>query len=559
MESSRGPSKGQIVRALIETADLEEVVSDNPFRSRAFRAAARTIDAWSGDFARAVESGELTSIQGIGKGIADFVTEMWTTGASARHEELRELVPPGVRRMLDVPGLGPKKVRTLWRELKIESIDALKEACSEGRVAKLKGFGKKTAENILAGIGYLESVGGRYLLPEAEAVASQICEYLRSGPPIEKLEVAGSLRRRRETVRDLDVLAVTSDPQALSDHFIHFTEVETVIAQGDTKTSVRLVNGMAVDLRIVKRSQFPFALVYFTGSKEHNVRLRSRAKDRGLKLNEYGLFPDGSARSKRCADEKAIYRALDLDWIPPELREDLGEIEAAEQGAVPRLLEAREIQGIVHAHTTWSDGKATLEDLARAVKAAGYSYLGISDHSQSAFYAGGLDPDRVRAQHEEIDRLSEELEGFRIFKGIESDIRADGSLDYSDDVLESFDFVIASLHSHFHLPEEEQTARVLRALESPYTTILGHATTRLLLRREGVELDLDRVLVRAAELGVAIEINANPYRLDIDWRYGPRARELGVYTSINPDAHSLPEIGYVRFGVDMARKAGWPP
>jgi DNA polymerase (family 10) len=550
--------KRRIVGALIDIAELSELVEDNSFRARSFRAAARALDAWGGDLGALVATGKVQGIAGIGKSIAEVIVDVWQSGSSPRLDELTALVPVGVRRLLDIPGLGPKKVRKLWKELGIESIDALAAACRDGKVEELEGFGKKSVEKILEGIAYVDSVGGRHLLPEAEAIAARIVAHLESAPGLEKIEVAGSLRRRSETVGDIDVLVASSQPAAVAERFLSLPGIETVNAEGPTKLSVRVEGGFAVDLRLVRGEEFPFALAYFTGSKEHNTALRGRAKKLGLRLNEYGLFPDDSDRSKSCADEAAIHRALGLDYMQPELRENLGEIELAEKGTLPVLLEESDVRGLIHVHTTYSDGLNTLEEMVEAARAKGYDYIGITDHSQSAFYANGLSPERVLEQHDEIDRLNRRLRGFRIFKGIESDIRADGSLDYDDEVLASFDFVIASLHSSLGQSEEEMTARVVRALENPFTSMLGHPTARLLLRREGVAIDMDRVLERAGQLGVVVEINANPRRLDLDWRFGPRARTLGLATSINPDAHSIDSIDDTRYGVWVARKAAWP-
>ena len=547
--------RGQVVGILQQMADIVEVESDNPFRSRSFRGAARALDGLTGDFADLVESGSLSELKGIGKSIASVVEELYFTGTSSRYEELLDAVPVGVRELLRVPGLGPKKVRALWKDLEIETVDECVEACESGRVQQISGFGAKSQQKILDGIEYLRSVSNRFLLPEAEACAAVLVAALGELDVVQRIEVAGSYRRRRETVKDIDLLVSTEDPTAVAERFLSVDLVAGVIASGSTKVSVRLANGMAADLRLVSDEEFPFALAYFTGSKEHNTVLRARAKSGGLKLNEYGLFRDGDDASIRCEAEEDIYRELGLPWILPELRENRGEIERAEAGEDVALVQEADVRGVIHLHTTYSDGKRTLREMAEAAKERGYSYIGVTDHSQSAFYAGGLDAEAIARQHEEIDALDGELDGVRIFKGIESDIRADGSLDYDDAVLETFDFVIASLHSSLSQSREEMTARVLRAIENPFTTMVGHLTARLLLRREEVALDIDAVLARAAELGVVLEINANPRRLDLDWRHGPRARELGLLTSINPDAHDIPGIDDIRYGVGIARKA----
>ncbi|MEM7232111.1 MAG: DNA polymerase/3'-5' exonuclease PolX [Planctomycetota bacterium] len=549
--------KRELVGILDEMADLMEVESDNPFRSRSFRSASRALDAYPGDLGAGVRSGEVQSLKGIGAKIASVIEEIAETGASERHRELLETVPEGVRAMLGIPGLGPKKVRALWKKAEIETIPALVAACEEGRVASLSGFGAKSQEKIIEGIEYLESVAGRYLFPEAEALSLAIVEHLKDCPAVQGVEAAGSLRRRKELIGDLDFLVSSDDPGVVSDHFLKFEAVASVVVHGSTKTSVRLETGIAADLRVVNETQFPFALAYFTGSKEHNTQMRQRAKDRGLRLNEYGLHGPEEGDSVDCDSESAIYEALDLHYVEPELREGFGEIQLSESNDLPVLLEESQIRGVLHAHSTWSDGRASIQDMAEACRAAGYSYLGITDHSKTAAYAGGLTIERVEKQHAEIDELNAGWDDFRIFKGIESDILPNGDLDYPEEVLAQFDFIVASLHSSLTQPVQEMTDRVVRALENPHTTMLGHATARVLLRREEVALDMDRVLERAAELGVVVEINANPHRLDLDWRHGPRARELGVLTSINPDAHSVAGIRDIRYGVGIARKAGF--
>ena len=548
--------KTSIAKTLSSMADLIELESDNTFRSRSYRSGSRALEGFQGDLGELVETGKVSSIKGIGASIAAVVVELWETDSSPRLVELLDAVPSGVRDLLGVPGLGPKKIRSLWKELGIESLEALVEACESHRVSELSGFGKKTEEKILQGVEYLQSVSDKRLWSEAAAVVAQLLERLRACPDVERVEVAGSFRRRKEVVRDLDFVASSQAPEAVSAWFVETPGVADVIAQGSTKTAVRFEGGLAVDLRVVRDDQFAATLCHFTGSKEHNVALRQRAKDRDLKLSEYGVFRGDEVIE--CTTEAEIHAELGLAYIEPELRENLGEVEAAESGALPELLSADDIRGVVHLHTTWSDGKASLRDMAEAARERGYEYIGLSDHSQSAAYAGGLKPEQVLEQHAEADRLNEEYAGeFRIWKGIESDILPDGSLDYEDDILDTFDFVIGSLHSSFQQPLEQMTARVLRAVENPRCTFLGHPTTRLLLRREGVALDMDRVLAAAAEHGVVVEINANPWRLDLDWRHGPRARQLGVRTGIHPDAHSIQGIDDIRFGVGIARKAGF--
>ena len=544
-----------VVKILNFMADLLDLESDNPFRSRSFRSGARALEGLSGDLSQLVEARELTSVKGIGESIAAVIADLLTTGSTGRLDELLEAIPEGVRDMLSIAGLGPKKIRVIWKEMGIEDIEVLAEACREGRLAGFKGFGAKSEAKILQGIDYMESVSGMFLRVECEKVAAELLDYVAGCTAVGRVEVAGSYRRAKEVMKDLDLVISTADPAAVVEHICSWPRSAEVVARGESKTSLRCPGGLGVDFRIVEDSQFPFALCHFTGSKEHNTEMRARAKKQGLKLNEYGLFRGDELAE--CGSEEEIHRALGLDFIAAERRENFGEIELAADSSLPELVEEADIRGLVHLHTDYSDGEAGIEEMAEAARARGLSYMGVTDHSQSAFYAGGLKPDDVKRQHEEIDRLNASMKDFRIFKGIESDILADGSLDYEDEVLELFDFVIASLHSSFNQPLEEMTNRVLRAIANPYTTMLGHVTTRLLLRRDGVALDMEKILTAASADGVVVEVNANPRRLDLDWRHGPRARELGLLTSVNPDAHTVEGIGDIRFGVGIARKAGF--
>ena len=544
-----------VVKILNFMADLLDLESDNPFRSRSFRSGARALEGLSGDLSQLVEAQELTSVKGIGESIAAVIADLLTTGSTGRLDELLEAIPEGVRDMLSIAGLGPKKIRVIWKEMGIEDIEVLAEACREGRLAGFKGFGAKSEAKILQGIDYMESVSGMFLRVECEKVAAELLDYVAGCTAVGRVEVAGSYRRAKEVMKDLDLVISTADPAAVVEHICSWPRSAEVVARGESKTSLRCPGGLGVDFRIVEDSQFPFALCHFTGSKEHNTAMRARAKKQGLKLNEYGLFRGDELAE--CGSEEEIHRALGLDFIAAELRENFGEIELAADSSLPELIEEDDIRGLVHLHTDYSDGEAGIEEMAEAARARGLSYMGVTDHSQSAFYAGGLKPDDVKRQHEEIDSINASMKDFRIFKGIESDILADGSLDYEDEVLELFDFVIASLHSSFNQPLEEMTNRVLRAIANPYTTMLGHVTTRLLLRRDGVALDMEKILTAASADGVVVEVNANPRRLDLDWRHGPRARELGLLTSVNPDAHTVEGIGDIRFGVGIARKAGF--
>ena len=533
---------------------LLELSGANAFRVRAYTNAVRALETLAAPLDEMLAAGTLTEVKGIGKSVAELVAEFAETGTARAYEELRAEVPAGLLEMLRVPGLGPRKIIAIREALGVADLDALAEAARAGQLADLKGFGKKTQENILKGIDYIRAHQGRFRADIARASADELLETLAQLPQTERVEVAGSLRRAKETVKDIDFVVSGTDAEAIAAAFVGHPEVEEILARGETKSSVRLKNGLQADLRVVAAAQFPYVLHHFTGSKEHNVALRARAQARGLKINEYGLYR-GEALVE-CGDEAAFFAAMDLAHIPPELREGMGEIAAAEAGALPELVTAADIRGMLHVHSTYSDGADSLAAMAAAVRARGYEYLGMADHSQSAAYAGGLKPDAVKRQWEEIDRLNEEMAPFRIFKGIESDILTDGALDYDDDILAQFDYTVVSVHSQFNLDRDKMTDRIVRAIEHPAATIVGHLTGRLLLEREGYEVDIDRIVAAAAEHGVAIEINAHPARLDIDWRHVKKARDQGVSIAINTDAHSIGGLDHLPYGLGIGRK-GW--
>lgn len=546
----------QIADRLEAIATLMELKGENPFKVRAFSSGARLVETLDADLAELVAAGTLRSIKGIGQGLADVITELVQTGQSTAYDELKAATPEGLLEMLSIPGLGPKKIKAIHEGLGITTVGELEYACNENRLAGLSGFGAKTQEKILGGIALMKKSRGKFLCSEAIGVAESLLAALQGHPAVQRAAIAGSLRRAKETVKDADLIASSAEPEAVMAFFVSLPEVKEIVAHGPTKSSVRLENGLPVDLRVVADADFPFTLHHFTGSKEHNTLMRQRALARGLKLNEYGLWR-GEERLA-CQDEADLFRALDLAYVPPELREGLGEIALAEAGLVPELVTEADLRGIFHVHTTFSDGAGTLEQMVKGAQALGYRYIGISDHSQAAAYAHGLTPERIAEQHAEIDRLNRELAGIRVLKGIEADILADGSVDYDPEVLRTFDFVIASIHSRFGMDREAMTERIVRAIRNPYVTILGHMTGRLLLSREPYELDLERVFTEAAAHGVAIELNANPHRLDLDWRHMRRALELGVTLAINPDAHSVAGLKHVRYGVGIARKGGVP-
>ena len=550
--------KHQVAAILDEIGTLLELQGESPFRCNAYHNGARAIEQLEEDLATVVREGRLSSVHGIGDTLREKITTLVTTGRLPFYEDLRKKTPAGLFDILRIQGLGPKRVKTLYDKLKIDTLDRLAEACEKGRVASLKGFGEKTQTKILEGIQFLRQMGQRVRIDQALALATRVLDGLRSAPGIIRMELCGSLRRRRETIADIDILISSDEPGPIMKHFVSLPGVAQVIAHGETKSSVTVQGDgrvmMNADLRIVRDEQFPFALHYFTGSKDHNIAMRQRAQHQGLKLNEYELA--GPDRHIKCRTEEDLFKALGLAYIPPELRENTGEMDAAADGELPNLVEADDIKGVFHCHTTYSDGGNSVEEMAQAAKALGLKYLGLADHSQSLTVANGLSPQRVRQQQAEIDRVNERLKGFQIFKGIECDILADGRLDYDDDVLATFDYVVASVHSHFKQSREEMTARIIKAIRNPYVTMLGHATGRLLLKREGYQVDLEAVLQAAAETGTMVEINAHPARLDLDWIHCKRAKALGVKIVINPDAHSTEELALYRYGVDVARR-GW--
>ncbi|MBI2345434.1 MAG: DNA polymerase/3'-5' exonuclease PolX [Deltaproteobacteria bacterium] len=548
----------QVASVLGEVAAILEIKGENPFKVRAYENAARVLDGLS-NFDELLAKGEITSIKGIGKNLAEHITELTTTGRLKEYEALRKSIPQGLLEILHIPGVGPKKVKLLWEKLGVKDIGGLELCCRAHRIAKLPGMGAKSEEKIFQGIQYVRAQRGQHLFSFASYAAAEVVGRLENHPAAIRSMLCGSLRRCKEIVKDIDLVASSKQPERLMAFFIGLPMVERIEAKGETKSSVILKSGINCDLRVVTDHEFPFACHHFTGSKEHNIAMRSRALNRGMKLNEYGLFKVSKAVEKLvpCKDEAAIFAALDLAFIPPELREDMGEIDAATKGELPCLLEEDDLQGVFHCHTTYSDGHNTLAEMVSAAAKAGLKYIGVSDHSQSAGYAGGLKPADIKKQHREIDAVQRRHAGIRIFKGIESDILADGSLDYPDDVLNSFDFVIVSIHSRFNITEAEMTKRICKAIAHPATKVLAHPTGRLLLSRDGYPVDLQTVITTAVKHGVVIETNANPHRLDLDWRHGPYAHSKGLRTMINPDAHSTAGIGDMRFGVGIARKGWW--
>lgn len=542
-----------IIEILKEIGTLLEIKGENPFKTNAYFNAAKTLSVTE-NLDDIIKTKRLKQIKGIGEALSQKIEEYSETGRIAYYEELKKEIPPSLIELTAIPNLGPKKIKILYDELGITNAGELEYACKENRLVTLFGFGEKTQKKILKGIEFIKMHKGEFLYGDIFGISEVIRDRFKTIVKQEFVEICGSIRRKREVVKNVDILVCGEDRERLSSFFVSMPEIEEVTLKGDTKISCRLITGIEADLRMVSEAEFPFALLYFTGSKEHNIRLRDISKKKGWNLNEYGLF-DGDNPIYLHSEEE-IYRALNLSYIPPELREDMGEIEAAEEGMLPDLVMLDDIKGVFHIHTEFSDGMDSVEKMAYAAREMGFSYIGVSDHSKSAYYAGGLKVDDIYRQWEIIDELNESNKNFHIFKGIESDILPDGSLDYDEKILEGFDFVIASIHSNFNLKKDDQMKRILKAIENPYTNMLGHPTGRLLLSRDGYDVDMRTIIDAAAEYNVIIELNASPYRLDIDWRHLRYAKEKGVLISINPDAHSAGGLIEVLYGIGIARK-GW--
>jgi len=541
--------------ALEEIALLLELKGENPFKIRAYRQGAETVRGYDGDIVELAGNNELHGIKGIGDALRDKLHELASTGSLSFLEKLRAEFPEGLFELFDVQGLGPKKIKALYDSLAVSSIADLKAACDAGKVASLPGFGAKTQEKILLALSQRDKFADRFLLGSVGPIAEEIMSLLRTHPEVSRVAVAGSFRRAKETIHDLDFLVATKEPALVCEDFTSIPHVANIIACGETKASVRLENGLQCDLRAVSNAQFPFALQYFSGSKEHNVAIRSLALKQGLSLNEYGFTGEASAGIE-VNEERDIYRVLGLDFIEPELRENRGEIEAAAAHELPRLIELAHLRGTFHNHTIASDGADTLEAMADEAMELGLQYLGIADHSKSSFQARGLDEERLDVQINAIRALNAGYENFRLFAGSEVDILKDGSLDFDNAMLAELDYCVASVHGVFNLSEDEMTRRICRAMENEHVTMLGHVTGRLLLKRDAYAVDHARIIDCAAETRTIIELNCSPMRLDMDWRWWKRARDKGVLCSINPDAHSTAGLHHLGLGVRLARK-GW--
>jgi DNA polymerase (family 10) len=585
-------TRTEIAAVLEQVAALLELKGENPFKIRAYTNAARSLETFGGNISNLQDEEGLSKIPGIGKSIAEKIKELAATGSLKYLEKLRTEFPAAILELFSISGLGAKKIKALYDQLQVSSVEQLRQACETGRVAELPGFGETTQTRICKAIEERAKHSGYFQLGQIAGEAETMRSDLAGHPDALQVDVAGSYRRRKEIVRDLDLVVATKKPEAITGFFVTHPLVESIIARGPTKSSVLLRSGVQCDLRVVSTAEYPFALAYFTGNKEHNIELRSRALKRGWTLNEYRLAPlpvegrggspeppaakvrSGRLRSiapttapkgkkkkpakkiPKVREEADLYRALDLDFIAPELRENSGEFEAAEKHSLPKLIEQENLRGIFHCHTIASDGHNSLEEMADAAQELGLEYLGIADHSRSSIQAHGIDEAKLRTQVATIRSLNKKFNGFRLFAGVECDILRDGSLDFPDEILSQLDFVVASIHSVFNLSEADMTRRVIRAMENPFVTMLAHPTGRLLLKREPYQIDIPAVLDTAARTGTWIELNAAPKRLDLDWRWWPLAKQKGVKCVINPDAHRTERLQDLWFGIGVARK-GW--
>ncbi len=554
--------KERVAEILVEIGTLLELKGENPFKTRAYLNGARIIEGLNEPLKKIVEEERLGELKGIGDALQQKITELVSTGKLKYYDELKASVPAGLVAMLDIPGLGPKKIIALNKHLAVDSVEKLEAACKAGKVAELDGFGEKTQAKLLDGIEHRRLYALRSRLDDALNVAEPVLESLRQHPDVIRCSTAGSLRRWRETIGDVDFLVSSKQPANVIEYFVAQPGILSVSAKGDTKASVILEGGIQADLRVVTDEEFPFALAYFTGSKEHNIVMRQRAIARGLRLNEYGLFKSKEETRDpqlrvACATEEEIYSALDLAYVPPEMREDHGEFDAAEKGKLPRLIEWTDLKGALHNHSTWSDGHNTLEEIAAHMEELGLQYWGVTDHSRASFQAKGLDPERVGAQIKAIAALNKKIadggSDFRLLTGSEVDVLKD-KLDFDDDLLAELDVVVASLHVPSS-DEAENTKRLIRAAENKYVHMLGHLTGRLLLDREAYPVNQEAVIDACAETGTWIELNCNPWRMDLDWRKWFYARSKGVKCVINPDAHRNHHVDYLRLGAGVARKA----
>lgn len=545
----------QLAAILNEIADLLEISGENPFRIRAYRRAARSIELLPESIETVWREGRLDQVEGIGKGIAAGVEQWLTAGFIDAHEELKQRIPPGLLQVVRVPGVGPKTAHLLYRELGVSSLTQLEEACRAGRVRTLKGLGPKTEENILRGIQRLRRFAERVPAGVALPLAQSMVAELSRLPVVARAAYAGSLRRGRDTVGDVDIIVSSSSPEEVVAAFVSLAGEAQVLARGREKASVVLAQGLQVDLLVVSDPQFPSALQHFTGSKEHNVALRELAKSLGLRISEHGIVHEGTGALLPVGTEEDVYAAAGLPFIPPELREDGTEISAARAGRLPRLVELADVRGDLHVHSTWSDGRATIRAMAEAARARGYEYIAITDHSPSLGVARGLTPQRLELQLQEIRALNDEWDDFRILAGAEVDILPDGTLDFDDQLLSRLDIVVASVHSAMNQDRETMTERIIRAMRHPYVDIVAHPTGRLLGRRDPYDVDLERLIAVAAETGTVLEINASPERLDLKDVHARAAKDAGVLIAVNTDAHGTEGLDQMALGITTARRA----
>jgi len=546
--------KKEIIKLLNEISIIYEMRDENFFKIRAYANAARALEMSDIDVNKSTPLAELKKIKGIGTHIAEQIKAFAETGSLKLYEDLKNSTPPGLFEMMKIPKLGPKKIKYLYDNLEITSIGELEYACLENKLLNLPNFGQKTQENILKGIELLNRFKEKFLFANVIEEAQKLHEKIANSPFVIRSSLGGSIRRKNEIVKDIDIVASTKNPQEVMNLFTSVEEAEEIIAKGDTKSSIRLKSQINADIRTVSDSQYPYALHHFTGSKEHNTAMRSMAKKFNIKMNEYGLFNDD--KLIECKSEEEIFRVFAMDYIPPELRENIGELEAAKNKNIPKLVDVKDVKGLFHFHTNRSDGNMTLQQACNELKKMGFEYCGVADHSKTASYAGGIRDEDIESYLDEIDLLNSKQKDFKIFKGIESDILSDGNLDYPDEILKKFDFVIIAIHSNFNMSQKRMTERIVRAMSSKHSTILAHPTGRLLLARDPYNVDIIEIIDAALEYKVDLEINASPFRLDLDWRACKYAKEKGVKIFINPDAHSIEGFHEYRFGVNTARK-GW--
>jgi DNA polymerase (family 10) len=544
-----------IARIFNDIADLLEIKGENPFRIRAYRRAAQNIEAITKDVAETTKD-ELLKIPGIGQDLAGKIEEYVRTGRLQFYEDLKKEVPESLSVLLSVPSLGPKTAKLLFEKLNVKDMETLEKFALEHKLSGLPGIKEKTEENILKGIEMLKRGMERQALVKVLPVANDILEHLKSKAPVKKLSIAGSIRRWKDTIKDIDILATSHDPKAVMNAFVHLPHVKDVLMHGPTKSSVIIHEGLQVDLRVVEEDSFGAALAYFTGSKAHNIRLREMAMKSGLKINEYGIFREKDDEKLGGKEEEDIYRILGLPYISPELREDTGEVEAAMAGRLPKLVELEDIKGDLHVHSKWSDGSHDFDELIDEAKKRGYEYIAITDHSKGLGIARGLSAERLMEEKKEIDAVNKRLKGFRLLAGSEVDIRSDGNMDLPDDVLKKMEIVIASIHSGFRQSKEQITKRLVSAMKNPYVSIIAHPTGRLIGERDPYDVDMDEILKVAKETGTAIEINAYPLRLDLNDVYAKMAKEMGVPIVINTDTHITNQFDYMGYGVSIARR-GW--